>query len=160
MLQSTHSSSISTPEPSSATAISSPSRFRLIQLWRRKPPLSDLPLYLQNVHNASERRIDRFVMLTITVTGLAILLTPILVLAYTELVALKLTIITIFIMFFLVFVSFGANAKPYESPAATAAWVDRVVSLLWRLVADSCRYATIQMVFLQSYGIREWIKVE
>ncbi|KAJ5545255.1 hypothetical protein N7535_006361 [Penicillium sp. DV-2018c] len=112
------------------------SRFRLFQLWQRKPPTPDLPLYLQNVHYSSDKRIDRFIMLTIMMTGLVMLLTPIWVLAYTDPLAVKLAIITAFILFFLALVSLGTNAKPYESLAATAA------------------YTTILMVFLQIGGPR------
>jgi hypothetical protein len=87
----------------------------------------DLPLYIQHVHYSSDKRIDYFVMFTTVfmfttvVIGLVMLIAPIWILTFTEPIVLKLTIITIFILLFLSLVSFGTNAKPYESLAATAA---------------------------------------
>ncbi|KAL2788856.1 hypothetical protein BJX66DRAFT_339903 [Aspergillus keveii] len=61
-------------------------------------------------------------MFTTVVIGLVMLIAPIWILTFTEPIVLKLTIITIFILLFLSLVSFGTNAKPYESLAATAAY--------------------------------------
>ncbi|KAL3450473.1 hypothetical protein BJX65DRAFT_305313 [Aspergillus insuetus] len=110
------------------------SRFRFFRLWQKKPTVSDLPLYILHVHYSSDKRIDHFVMFTTVVIGLAMLIAPIWILAFTEPIVLKLTIITIFILLFLSLVSLGTNAKPYESLAAKAA------------------YSAILMVFLQLGG--------
>jgi tryptophan-rich sensory protein len=59
--------------------------------------------------------------LTIVVTGLVMLIAPIWILVFTRPVALKLAVITIFILLFLVLVALATYAKSYESLAATAA---------------------------------------
>jgi hypothetical protein len=96
------------------------SPFRFFQLWQKNPTVSDLPVYIQHVHYSSDKRIDHFVMLTTVVIGLVMLIAPIWILAFTDPIVLKLTMITIFILL-LSLVSLGTNAKPYESLAATAA---------------------------------------
>ncbi|KAE8153234.1 hypothetical protein BDV25DRAFT_137140 [Aspergillus avenaceus] len=100
-------------------------------LWQKHPP-SELPLHVQqHVHYSSDRRIDQFVTLTIITVGLLMLISPIWILAFIHPVITKLTVITLFILLFLILVSLGTNSKPYESLAATAA------------------YSAILMVFLQ-----------
>ncbi|KAL4788757.1 hypothetical protein BDV19DRAFT_383649 [Aspergillus venezuelensis] len=108
------------------------SRFRLSRLWKRKELKSELPLHVQqNINYSSDKRIDQFVTATTVVTGLVMLIMPIWVLAYTDPVALKLAVITIFIFLFLALVLLGTHAKTYKLLAATAA------------------YSAILMVFLQ-----------
>lgn len=85
---------------------------------------SDLPTHChETIQLYSDERIDIFVTFTSVVIGLAMLIAPIWILAYTAPVAAKLAIITAFILLFLALVSFGTNAKPFESLAATAAYV-------------------------------------
>ncbi|CRL29074.1 unnamed protein product [Penicillium camemberti] len=98
------------------------SRFRMSRFWKRKSVTSDLPTHChETIQLYSDERIDIFVTFTSVVIGLAMLIAPIWILAYTAPVAAKLAIITAFILLFLALVSFGTNAKPFESLAATAA---------------------------------------
>ncbi|KAI9375143.1 hypothetical protein BJX61DRAFT_540049 [Aspergillus egyptiacus] len=98
------------------------SRFRLFRLWRKQNTVSDLPFHVQqHIHYASGKRIDQFVTLTTIATGLAMIIAPIWILVYTAPVALKLSVITIFILLFLALVSFGTNTRPSEALAAMAA---------------------------------------
>lgn len=107
------------------------SQFRLSRFWKKNAPSSNLPFHVQqHIHYSSDKRIDQFVTLTIIVTGLVMIIVPIWVLTFTRLIVLKLTVITIFILLFLALVSLGTNAKPYESLAATAAYVARPWNLL------------------------------
>ncbi|KAL3429401.1 hypothetical protein BDV09DRAFT_44289 [Aspergillus tetrazonus] len=107
--------------------------FRFFALWKKKQaPANLLPLHIQkHIHYSSDERIDQFVTATIVFAGLVMIITPIWILAFTKPMVLRLTFITVFILLFLALVSFGTNAKPYESLAATAA------------------YSAILMVFLQ-----------
>lgn len=99
-------------------------RFRMSRFWKRKSTLSDLPTHChENIQLYSDERIDIFVTFTSVVIGLTMLIAPIWILAYAEPLAVKLAIITAFIILFLVLVSSGTNAKTFESLAATAAYV-------------------------------------
>jgi hypothetical protein len=57
--------------------------FRLAKLWAKKPP--DLPAYSspypELIHYSSDARIDRFISVTVTVFGLAMLIAPLWILA-------------------------------------------------------------------------------
>lgn len=98
------------------------SHFRLSKVWRKTSPSTDLPLHVQqHIHLSSDKRIDQFVACTIITVGLVMLIAPIWILAFAYQAVVKLTIITLFILLFLVLLSFGMNAKPYEALAATAA---------------------------------------
>lgn len=103
------------------------SRFRLSHFWKREKlagTISDLPVHChENIQLYSDKKIDDFVTFTTVFTGLVMLIAPIWILAYTHPVAAKLAIITAFILFFLALVSFGTNSKPFESLAATAAYL-------------------------------------
>ncbi|PYH42969.1 uncharacterized protein BP01DRAFT_384919 [Aspergillus saccharolyticus JOP 1030-1] len=108
------------------------SRFRLSRIWRRGPAPSTLPLHVrERIHLYSDKSIDFFVNLTTTVVGLAMLIAPLWILAYTTGPATKLAVITVFTLAFLALVSLGTTARPYEAIGATAA------------------YSAIVMVFLQ-----------
>lgn len=103
------------------------SRFRLSRFWKREKSAattSDLLVHChENIHLYSDKRIDVFVTFTTVFMGLVVLIAPIWILAYTQPTAGKLAIITAFILIFLALISFGTNAKPFESLAATAAYV-------------------------------------
>lgn len=96
-------------------------------LWKREKSAattSDLPIHChENIQLYSDKKIDEFITFTTVLIGLVMLIAPIWILAYTHPVAAKLAIITAFILLFLALVSFGTNAKPFESLAATAAYV-------------------------------------
>lgn len=82
------------------------------------------------------------------------LIAPIWILAYTHPVAAKLVMITAFILLFLALVSFGINAKPFESLAATAAYVLPQSSLYTCVrgsTDDENRYSAILMVFFAAW---------
>ncbi|KAJ4857724.1 ABC transporter transmembrane region 2 domain-containing protein [Trichoderma breve] len=79
----------------------------------------------------SEKRLDLFVSLTTPMIGLAMLVTPLWILQSTTNLQSKLIVITVFIIVFLLVLSFGMVAKPFEALGATAA------------------YAAILMVFMQ-----------
>ena len=69
----------------------------------------------------SEKRLDLFVSLTTTMIGLAMLVAPLWILHSTTNLQSKLIIITVFIIVFLLVLSFGMVAKPFEALGATAA---------------------------------------
>lgn len=98
------------------------SLFRLSRFWRKSPEIDPLPEHvIRGIHFYSDKRIDLFVNLTITLAGLVMLIVPIWILAYTHPKTAKLAIITVFVLFFLFLVSCFTNAKQYESLGATAA---------------------------------------
>jgi len=100
------------------------------RFWKRNSATSDLPTHChENIQLYSDERIDIFVTFTSVIIGLAMLIAPIWILAYTDPVAAKLAIITAFILLFLALVSFGTSAKTFESLAATAAYVPQTPHL-------------------------------
>lgn len=117
------------------------SRFRLSRLWAKRPP--DLPTHSVShpgtVHYSSDARIDRFIGVTITVLGMGMLIAPLWVLAYTEVMWKRLCVITGFIVLFLGLVAFTTVARPFESLAASAA------------------YAAVLVVFLQIGDQKGWM---
>ncbi|KAL7792735.1 hypothetical protein V8C43DRAFT_282327 [Trichoderma afarasin] len=104
--------------------------FRTMSLWETKR--GDVSEHdIGDITYFSEKRLDLFVSLTTTMIGLAMLVTPLWILQSTTNLQSKLIIITIFIIVFLLVLSFGMVAKPFEALGATAA------------------YAAILMVFMQ-----------
>ncbi|KAK7999430.1 hypothetical protein PG990_012030 [Apiospora arundinis] len=85
----------------------------------------------QDVSYYSDKRIDTFTSLTIVFIGIAMLLTPIWILQSLQAPTTKLVVITIFILAFLITLSYAMVTKPFEALGATAA------------------YAAVLMVFLQ-----------
>jgi hypothetical protein len=100
------------------------SRFRMASFWERKP--SDLPTHStthpNTVHYSSDTRIDRFIGITITALGMGMLISPLWVLAHTDGMWRRLSVITGFIVLFLGLLAFTTVAKPFESLAAAAAY--------------------------------------
>lgn len=98
--------------------------FRRANLWKKTPP--DLPAYTSaypgTVHYSSDARIDRFIGVTVTLLGLAMLIAPLWTLAYTGTKYKRMSIITGFIVLFLGLLAFTTVAKPFESLAAAAAY--------------------------------------
>ncbi|KAL6816727.1 hypothetical protein V8C40DRAFT_269178 [Trichoderma camerunense] len=104
--------------------------FRTMSLWEKER--GDVSAHdMENVTYVSEQRLDFFVSLITTIIGLAMLVTPLWILQSTTNLQSKLIIITVFIIVFLLVLSFGMVAKPFEALGATAA------------------YAAILMVFMQ-----------
>ncbi|KAL7943826.1 hypothetical protein V8C42DRAFT_328546 [Trichoderma barbatum] len=85
----------------------------------------------EDVSYYSEKRLDLFVSLTTTMIGLAMLVTPLWILQSTKSLQIKLIVITVFIIVFLLVLSFGMVARPFEALGATAG------------------YAAVLMVFIQ-----------
>lgn len=98
--------------------------FRFCKLWAKRLP--HLPVHStthpETVHYSSDVRIDRFIGFTITALGMGMLITPLWVLAYIEVMWKRLCVITGFIVLFLGLVAFTTVAKPFESLAAAAAY--------------------------------------
>lgn len=92
------------------------SHFRLAWLWRKAPKIED-----ENIHYASDQRIEFFVNVVITLMGMVMLILPLWVLAIVERTTYRLAFITTFLALFLCLVSFTTVAKPFESLGATAA---------------------------------------
>lgn len=98
-------------------------KFRIHFLWR-KAQAPDLPLYDQDVITyTDDKRIDRFVTIVIVGVGTVMLLAPMWILQALQSNGLKLGVITVFVVVFLGLVSYATVAKPFETLAATAAWV-------------------------------------
>jgi len=94
---------------------------RTLKLWEDKrrnvpedPGLADVSYY-------SEKRMDRFVTAAIVILGMAMLVAPLWVLQALGDLKKKLVVITVFVLVFLLVVSFTMVAKPFEALAATAA---------------------------------------
>ncbi|KAF2109647.1 hypothetical protein BDV96DRAFT_502346 [Lophiotrema nucula] len=101
-------------------------RFRLLKLWEKRS-VDD-----NTIHYISDRRIDLFVNMVTTLLGLAMLISPLWILAHVKPMASRLAIMTSFIFIFLLLVRSLSAARPFEVLAATAA------------------YAAVLVVFLQS----------
>ncbi|KAK7403419.1 hypothetical protein QQX98_010832 [Neonectria punicea] len=105
-------------------------RLRTLSIWRHKtksPPDYDAG----HVAYYSDERIDRFASAVIVVVGITMLITPIWILQAMETLKTKLVVITVFILAFLLILSFFMVSKPFEALGATAA------------------YAAVLMVFIQ-----------
>ena len=75
----------------------------------------------EHVAYFSNRKLDRFVSFAIVAIGVAMLLTPLWVLQALEAPTTKLLVITVFVLVFLLTMSFTMAAKPFEALGATAA---------------------------------------
>ncbi|UKZ81906.1 hypothetical protein TrVFT333_009683 [Trichoderma virens FT-333] len=117
-------------KPPLRRVIDSSRLFRTMDLWKMKRGQGSEDA-IGDVIYFSERRLDLFVSLTTTIIGLAMLVTPIWILQSTESLQVKLIVITVFIIVFLLVLSFGMVAKPFEALGATAG------------------YAAVLMVFMQ-----------
>ncbi|KAK7994535.1 hypothetical protein PG991_016123 [Apiospora marii] len=108
-------------------------RLRTLPIWRQFSG-SNASSYANSDRNViyySDKRIDNFASITIAVTGIAMLLTPIWILQALHCPTTKLVVITIFILVFLFTLSYAMVTKPFEALGATAA------------------YAAVLMVFMQ-----------
>ncbi|EHK16063.1 uncharacterized protein TRIVIDRAFT_164287 [Trichoderma virens Gv29-8] len=106
-------------KPPLRRVIDSSRLFRTMDLWKMKRGQGSEDA-VGDVIYFSERRLDLFVSLTTTIIGLAMLVTPIWILQSTESLQVKLIVITVFIIVFLLVLSFGMVAKPFEALGATA----------------------------------------
>ncbi|KAK7913889.1 hypothetical protein PG985_011592 [Apiospora marii] len=108
--------------------IDSSRRLRTLAIWRLLNPQHNGN---QDVAYYSDKRIENFASMIIVLIGIAMLLTPIWILQALHSPINKLVVITIFILAFLVTLSYAMVTKPFEVLGATAA------------------YAAVLMVFLQ-----------
>ncbi len=94
--------------------------FRLLRLWREK---KDEEFFAQDehIHYISDKRIDLVISTIILLLGLAMLITPLWILAFVGDLVTRLAIICAFIVLFVVLLSITTVAKPFESLAAAAA---------------------------------------
>ena len=99
-------------------------RLRTLRIWQQpnsdsiaSPPCDRD----QDVSYYSDKRIDTFTSLTIVLIGIAMLLTPIWILQALQAPTTKLVVITIFILAFLITLSYAMVTKPFEALGATAA---------------------------------------
>jgi hypothetical protein len=94
--------------------------FRILPIWRERR--TDLESHdEQHEFYMSDELIDAFVTIVITIVGFVMLVAPLWILEYVDGAAIKLAIITSFIVIFLALISFATVAKPSETLAATAA---------------------------------------
>lgn len=107
-------------------AIDNSQRLRTLPLWRqmqRSGGDGGEAAVRDQGHVAyfSNRRLDGFASGAIVVLGVAMLLTPLWVLQALEAPTAKLLVITVFVLVFLLTMSFTMAAKPFEALGATAA---------------------------------------
>jgi hypothetical protein len=99
-------------------------RFRLARFWEKTPP--NLPTHSSAhpdaVHYSSDTRIERAIGIAITLVGMGMLIAPLWVLAHTDGMWRRLSVITGFIVLFLGLLAFTTVARPFESLAAAAAY--------------------------------------
>ncbi|ETS82154.1 hypothetical protein PFICI_07156 [Pestalotiopsis fici W106-1] len=97
-------------------------RLRTLSFWKDKKREPSLPLYDDKyISYYSDKRIDGFVSGFIVCVGLLMLIAPIWILQSLQTLPMKLAVITIFIVAFLLIMSFAMVAKPFEALGATAA---------------------------------------
>ncbi|ETS78042.1 hypothetical protein PFICI_10104 [Pestalotiopsis fici W106-1] len=96
-------------------------RLRTLGVWRSKDEKSIPHDESQDVSYYSDQRIDGFASAFIVFVGLTMLVAPIWVLDSLESMRLRLMVITVFIVVFLLVMSFAMVAKPFEALGATAA---------------------------------------
>ncbi|KAF5511444.1 hypothetical protein CGCS363_v002119 [Colletotrichum siamense] len=100
--------------------IDSSLRLRTLSIWRHRE--NEAPSYdAREVSYYSDERMNAFVSAVIIAIGVFMLLTPIWVLQAIEDLKGKLAVITIFVFIFLLVLSLGMVAKPFEVLGATAA---------------------------------------
>lgn len=90
--------------------------FHQLKIWRTQNQPTD-----KYVYYTSETRIDQFVNNLIMILGLAMLITPLWLLAFVQDYVKRLVIITVFVITFLCLVSLTSVARPFETLAAGAA---------------------------------------
>ncbi|KAK0708111.1 hypothetical protein B0H67DRAFT_496968, partial [Lasiosphaeris hirsuta] len=113
--------------------IDSSLRLRTLPLWKHK--VDETSNYdAKHVSYYSDKRIDGFASAAIIAIGVIMLIAPIWILQSLDTLIKKLDVITIFVLAFLLLVSFAMVARPFEVLGATAA------------------YAAVLMVFIQ-FGI-------
>lgn len=83
-----------------------------------------------NVHYISDEKIDRFIATFIMTLGLIMLIAPLWILAFPGGLIQRLGVISAFIVLFVALVSVTTVAKPFESLAAAAAYVDSYFTLV------------------------------
>lgn len=95
-------------------------RLRTFWIWKRDSP--DIPDYDAGlVSYYSDKRIDSFASGLIVAVGIIMLIAPIWILQYLQNQAIKLVVITLFILVFLCTLSFAMATMPFEALGATAA---------------------------------------
>ena len=103
-----------------------------------------------NIHYASDSRIDSFVSFMIISLGLGLLISPLWILALVDNIMKRLAIITTFVVVFLSVLSLTTLARPFENLAAAAALVLNCFNQLnIRTDEHNFRYAAVLVVFLQ-----------
>ncbi|KAI3325317.1 hypothetical protein HD806DRAFT_492635 [Xylariaceae sp. AK1471] len=103
---------------------------RTLSIWKKQSRL--VPGYeAQNISYYSNTKMNAFASAMIVVIGATLLITPIWILQAMDSLKLKLAVITVFVLVFLLTLSFALVAKPFEALGATAA------------------YAAVLMVFIQ-----------
>ncbi|KAK3325495.1 hypothetical protein B0H66DRAFT_599651 [Apodospora peruviana] len=108
-------------------------RLRTLGFWRKKRHDADADADINHfVSYYSDKRIDGFASALIASVGIALLIAPIWTLKVMDSLTNKLVVvITVFVLVFLLILSFAMVAKPFEALGATAA------------------YAAVLMVFIQ-----------
>ena len=87
---------------------------RRLSLWRKRTTDEGLINYY------SERKIEGFISIVITLAGLFMLICPLWILAFVEDMEKRLVVITAFVVLFLPLVTFTSTSRPFEVLAATA----------------------------------------
>jgi hypothetical protein len=101
--------------------IDSSLRLRTLPIWRLRK--HEAPAYdAEYVSYYSDKRIDGFASTMIVTIGATMLIAPIWILQALNTLTMKLGVITIFILVFLLLISFAMVSKPFEALGATAAY--------------------------------------
>ncbi|KAI1743328.1 hypothetical protein F4680DRAFT_409826 [Xylaria scruposa] len=100
------------------------SHFRLFSLWQKRSLDED------RIRYTSELRIELCASIIVIVIGLAMLITPLWILANVGDTVLRLAVITAFVVAFLPLVTFSSTARPFETLAATAGYTAVLVVFL------------------------------
>lgn len=96
--------------------------FRMLSFWKSKRIESDDTIIKNDyIHYRSDQKIDRFIAIFITFLGIIMLIAPLWVLAFLDGLVRRLSVISSFIVLFVVLLSFTTVARPFESLAAAAA---------------------------------------
>ncbi|KAJ4185387.1 hypothetical protein NW755_008383 [Fusarium falciforme] len=94
---------------------------RTLSIWKHKDKA--VPNYdAEHVFYYSDSRMDRFASAMIAAVGVVMLITPIWVLQAMNGLRAKLVVITVFVLIFLLVLSFAMASKPFEALGATAAY--------------------------------------
>ena len=102
--------------------IESSLRLRTLPIWKKKQQKEDEPSHaLKNVTYYSNQHIDGFISGVIVAIGTVMLIAPLWILWGLSYMAMKLTVITVFVLVFLLVLSFAMVSKPFEALGATAA---------------------------------------